>query len=68
MVIGVTVLMNLFESILERLILRLILLIKRSDSNLKMIIMNNLHGHGNRNFKTTLMYSLGLSFIIFTGA
>ncbi|CAD8107345.1 unnamed protein product [Paramecium sonneborni] len=68
MVIGVTILMNLIEQWLERQILKIILCIKQSDCNLKMIILNNLNGHGNRNFKTTLMYSLGLAFIIFTGA
>ncbi|CAK88800.1 unnamed protein product (macronuclear) [Paramecium tetraurelia] len=68
MVIGVTVLMNLSEQWLERQVLKIILFIKQSDKNLQMIILNNLKGHGSRNFKTTLMYSLGLAFIIFTGA
>jgi len=35
---------------------------------LKPIILNNLKCHENRNEKTTLMYSLGLSLIIFTGS
>lgn len=68
MIIGFMMLVNLFEGMLERGILNLILYICRFDKNLKKIIFKNLEGHSSRNWKTTFMYSLALSFILFAGA
>lgn len=68
MLVGVTMIINLIQKLVEKLILYMILCIKSSDYNLKPIILNNLKCHENRNAKTTLMYSLGLSLIIFTGS
>ncbi|CAD8092165.1 unnamed protein product [Paramecium primaurelia] len=68
MLVGVTMIINLIQKLVEKLILYMILFIKSSDYNLKPIILNNLKCHENRNAKTTLMYSLGLSLIIFTGS
>ncbi|CAD8197204.1 unnamed protein product [Paramecium octaurelia] len=68
MLVGVTMIINLVQKIVEKYLLYLILCLKPSDQNLKPVILNNLKSHQNRNAKTTLMYSLGLSLIIFTGS
>ncbi|CAD8197198.1 unnamed protein product [Paramecium octaurelia] len=68
MIIGFMLLVNLFQGPLERAILNCILWICKFDRNLKQIIFKNLSGHASRNWKTTFMYSLALSFILFAGA
>ncbi|CAD8115183.1 unnamed protein product [Paramecium sonneborni] len=68
MLVGITMIINLIQKVVEKIILHIILCIKSSDKNLKSIILNNLHSHESKNAKTTLIYSLGLSLIIFTGS
>lgn len=72
MIIGFTLLVNLLERPFERLILYLSLqvtkLLKYDDFNLKPVILKNLEGHYSRNWKTTLMYTIALAFLIFAGA
>jgi hypothetical protein len=39
----------------------------KKDRVLKPIVLKNMQGHDRRNSKTTLMYTLALSFLIFAG-
>lgn len=39
----------------------------KKDRVLKPIVLKNMQGHNRRNSKTTLMYTLALSFLIFAG-
>lgn len=66
MLIGATIIATLFQPILERQVLKLLLWGK--DCNLEVLIKKSLSGHRSRNRKTGLMYSICLSFIIFSGA
>ncbi|CAD8134904.1 unnamed protein product [Paramecium octaurelia] len=68
MIIGFTLLANLFEEPLEKGLLKLILCIFKKDKNLEKIIFKNLEAHYSRNWKTTLMYTIALAFLIFAGA
>ena len=67
MIIGFVLLISLIEVPFEKLILNLMLCIYRKDRNLKTIILKNMQGHYNRNWKTTLMYTIALAFLIFSG-
>lgn len=68
MIVGFTLLINLVESPFEKLILNIMLCFRPSDKNLKPIILKNMEGHYSRNWKTTLMYTIALAFLIFAGA
>ena len=66
MLIGATIVSTLFQPILERQVLKLILWGR--DRNLENLVIKSLAGHRGRNRKTALMYSICLAFIIFSGA
>jgi len=68
MIVGFTLLINLIETPFEKLILNIILSCRCSDKKLKSIILKNMEGHYSRNWKTTLMYTIALAFLIFAGA
>ena len=66
MLLGATIVATLFQPILERQILKLLLWGR--DRKLEILIQKSLAGHRIRNRKTALMYSICLAFIIFAGA
>ena len=66
MLLGFTIVTTIFQPILERQILKLLLW--GNDRLLNSLIQKSLSGHRGRNKKTALMYSICLSFIIFSGA
>jgi len=65
--LGLTVFFNLFQGIIEQIILKLLLFFMVSDKKLKPIILKNFKGHDSRNLKTALMFSINMSFLIFAG-
>lgn len=65
--LGLTAFLNLFELFFEKLILKLILFLLFTDRKLESIIQKNIKGHRSRNLKTTLMFSITMSFLIFAG-
>ena len=65
--LGLTVFLNLFESFLEKSVIKIILLVFFFDKKLEPIILKNIKGHHSRNLKTALMFSVTLSFLIFAG-
>lgn len=66
MLIGSTIVATLFQPILERQVLKLMLWGK--EKKLETLIVKSLAAHRGRNRKTALMYSICLAFIIFSGA
>lgn len=51
-----------------KIALFLILWIPRVDYHLKPIIEKNMNAHNSRNYKTTLMFSIAISFLLFSSA
>ena len=68
MILGFTLLLNLTQQYVERLFVKFFLLIFRKEKHLEIVIVKNMNGHRRRNSKTALMYTIALSFLIFTGA
>lgn len=68
LIIGLIMIAQTAVSTLEKFILQIIMLIMPSDLNMKPIIEKNLRAHGSRNLKTSLMFTLTLSFLVFTTA
>ena len=64
---GLTVLANLLQKPLEKLFIKLLLLLIFKDKPLEKIILKNMSGHTQRNSKTALMFCITLSFLIFAG-
>jgi hypothetical protein len=48
--------------------LSLFIFLKPSDYKMKPIVLKNLRSHGNRNLKTSLMFTVTLSFLVFSSA
>jgi predicted cation transporter len=67
LILGLTLILSLIEVPLENLILNTIFFFNRRDRNLKKIVFKNMDAHRRRNEKTTIMYSIALAFLIFTG-
>ena len=65
MILGFVFLINLIQPFAERLVLKLITSVYRSDKNLQSIVEKNFEGHRRRNQKTALIFSLSLAFLIF---
>ena len=64
---GLTALANLLQKPLEKLLIKLWLLLIYKDKPLEKIILKNMSGHSERNSKTALMFSITISFLIFAG-
>ena len=67
MIIGLILVMQLIVPKLEKIVLHLIMCLIRKDRNIKFVVMKNLQGHSRRNTKTSIMFMISLSFVIFAG-
>ena len=67
MIIGLILVMQIIVPYLEKAILYIIMLVIRSDRNIKFVVLKNLEGHSRRNSKTSIMFMIALSFVIFAG-
>eukprot|EP00835_Amoeboradix_gromovi_P004255 NODE_321_length_11054_cov_0.461524.p1 type:complete len:965 gc:universal NODE_321_length_11054_cov_0.461524:755-3649(+) len=65
MLVGLTVLGTNFESIIQNMLLDLIFIFPIEKKSMKQLIGRNLLAHKQRNKKTTLIFAVALSFIIF---
>ena len=65
MLIGLTILSINFESIVQGMLLDMLFIIPFEKKSMKQLINRNLLAHKNRNKKTTLIFAVALSFIIF---
>lgn len=69
MIIGMILIGSLLVPYLEQLVLSLIIYLRGSrDSGLKPIIKKNLNSHAARNHKTSLMFMIAVTFLIFCGS
>jgi ABC-type antimicrobial peptide transport system permease subunit len=67
MIIGMILLMQIFVPKIQKFILNIIMFIFSFDKNLKFVISKNLDGHFTRNQKSSVMFMIALSFVIFSG-
>jgi len=67
MVFGLILLSTFIVPYIEKAVLWITFLIFWKDRNLHSVVSTNLKGHKRRNVKTSLMYSVALSFLIMTG-
>ncbi|CAG9323306.1 unnamed protein product [Blepharisma stoltei] len=67
MIVGLTFLVHLLQPYLEQLNATIVLYLSYYDRRLGPLVKKNLVGHSSRNWKSSLMVSMSLSFIIFAG-
>ena len=68
LIIGMIMIAQTAVSTMEKFILNILMLLRPSDIKMKPIIEKNLRAHGSRNLKTSLMFTVTLSFLVFTSA
>jgi predicted lysophospholipase L1 biosynthesis ABC-type transport system permease subunit len=67
MLLGLCFLCFLFFNPLQKLLVHFFLLIGWKDRKLKKVVMKNLESHSKRNSKTSIMFTIALAFLIFSG-
>jgi len=67
MILGLIFMLQLIVPYLQLLILNIILLFAYKDKNIYFVVKKNLEGHATRNQKTSIMFMIALSFVIFAG-
>ena len=67
MIIGFTLLASFFQTSIEFLWIKFLLIIFWKDKILDCIIFKNMKAHQRRNKKTSIMFSIAMSFLIFAG-
>ena len=68
MILGFTILASLLQGMFEYLLVKLFILIAKRDKALESVVLKNMSSHKKRNTKTTLMFCIAISFLIFAGA
>ena len=69
MIVGMIFLAQLFISTLEKLLLSTIIFFFRpQDKKLKPIVLKNLESHSPRNSKTSMMFTIAVTFLIMSGS
>lgn len=69
MIIGLTILANLFHIQVQNVFLWIIIHINyKKDKSIHSLIKKNMIAHHERNNKTSLMFTITLCFLIFVGA
>lgn len=68
MVIGMALIAQAVAPLLEKLILSIIIFLRPSDKKLKIIVSNNMKSHSVRNLKTSMMFTLTVTFMIFVSS
>eukprot|EP00347_Sterkiella_histriomuscorum_P017410 403349482 len=66
LIIGLIMIAQTLVSTLERMLLNIIMFLVPSDIKMKPIVQKNLKSHATRNLKTSLMFTVTLSFLVFT--
>ena len=67
MILGLIFMLQLIVPYLQLLILNIIILFAWKDKNIYFVVKKNLEGHSSRNQKTSIMFMIALSFVIFAG-
>ena len=68
MIIGLVIIVQIFAPYLESLILSISMFICWKDRKLKSLISTNKKAHEKRNSKTSFMFAVALSFLVFAGS
>ena len=68
MILGLTFVSILILPYIQAAFLNIFLLVVRKDRKLKTLVMKNMESHQNRNTKTSIMFAICLSFLIFAGS
>jgi hypothetical protein len=68
MIMGLAFVSILLLPFVQTMFLKLFLLFMRKDKNLEKVVAKNLESHSNRNTKTAMMFTIALSFLIFSGS
>jgi hypothetical protein len=66
--IGLIIICQIISPMLQKGVLWVIMLIMRKDRKLSDCVKTNLKGHMRRNSKTSLMFAIALSFLVFAGS
>ena len=67
MIIGLVFMSQIFVPRIQKIILDIIMFACYKDKNIKFVVVKNMEGHARRNQKTTIMFMVALSFLIFAG-
>lgn len=67
MLLGLTIMANLLQPLCEKLILNICHFFMCKNRSLRVVIEKNLMSHAPRNIKTSLMITISVTFIIFSG-
>ncbi len=68
MILGLVFMLQLIVPYLQLGILNIILCFAWKDRNVYFVVKKNLEGHSTRNQKTSIMFMIALSFVIFAGS
>lgn len=68
LILGMITIAQALVPYLENWILNIFILIRPSDKKMKPLVQKNLESHGRRNLKSSLMFTVTLSFLVFSGA
>lgn len=68
LIIGMIMIAQTLVPVLENVLLNIFIFLRPSDQKMKPIVKKNLQSHGSRNLKTSLMFTVTLSFLVFSGA
>ena len=68
LIVGMIMVAQMLIPVMERWLLNLFLFFRPGDAKMKPVVRKNLESHGKRNLKTSLMFTVTLSFLVFSGA
>lgn len=68
MILGLAFVSILLLPYVQLLFVKIFILVMRKDKNLYQVVRKNLDGHEARNTKTAMMFTIALSFLIFSGS
>jgi hypothetical protein len=68
LILGMIMIAQILVPVCENAILDIIIFFRPRDRKMKPIVRKNLESHGSRNLKSSLMFTVTLSFLVFSGA
>jgi hypothetical protein len=68
MILGLAFVSILLLPYVQLMFLKIFLFIMRKDKNLEKVVRKNFESHEGRNTKTAMMFTVALSFLIFSGS
>jgi hypothetical protein len=68
MILGLTALAQIITPSLEVHFLDFFLFLRPSDKKMRTLVLKNFEAHGSKNLKSSMMFTVTLAFLVFTGA